>query len=463
MQHFRSSLTRLRGLMEQRLPDGNDIYGYPGVTKTSLLAAIDAVYPLSQEIKQDAESRFEVISLKRAGSELYTSLKDFLEADSADEEHRTRFNDFLNNLSTLIEKTKITYFIVAKKGIRDDEELARIRSTIAELTVLGDELKEQKEAVASEIESISAAVDGINASHKSGDKLAAEIKQWHSTASEHYTKIEETHEAITGWDEDIRKCSVQFQTVSNQVSELAITATQSRDKLSSFATEGEKAAEALKKTAREHRELLDEIRKTLEGANRAGMAASFNARKDELGLQQIAWQLVFIGAIPVIVLSVWKLILPTITADTTQWTKLIAELGVVSPLIWLGWFAAKQYGYTSKIREDYAFKSAAAMAYEGHKKAAREVNKELERILLEFSLFNMSQNPIRLYEGDMHGTPIHEVMDQLLRKFPNLKKVSAEVPTLGRFEIAGKESKRKKRDRPPMTLEKMGSVVMKGW
>src|SRR5258708_37376909 len=98
--------------------------------------------------------------------------------------------------------------------------------------------------------------------------------------------------------------------------------------------------------------------------------------------------------------------------------------------MWLGWFAAKQYGYTSKIREDYAFKSAAAMAYEGHKKAAREVDKNLERVLLEFSLYNLSQNPIRLYgDGEIHGTPVHEVMDQLLRKFPTLKKVSASVTT----------------------------------
>lgn len=97
MQHFRSSLTRLKGLMEQKLPDGNDIYGYPGVTKPTLLAALDAAYTLSQEIREDAESRFEVISLKRAGNDLYKRLKDFLEGDSAEQDKRTRFDDFLNS------------------------------------------------------------------------------------------------------------------------------------------------------------------------------------------------------------------------------------------------------------------------------------------------------------------------------------------------------------------------------
>ncbi len=114
--------------------------------------------------------------------------------------------------------------------------------------------------------------------------------------------------------------------------------------------------------------------------------------------EQMLWQGVFVGALVFIVVVVWTLILPTVSelqAKTGDWTRLIVEIGLVSPLIWLGWFAAKQYGYTSRIREDYAFKSAAAMAYEGHKKAARETDQELERLLLEFSLFNMSQNPIR--------------------------------------------------------------------
>ncbi len=78
MQHFRSSLTRLKGLLEQKLPESADIYGYPGVSKQLLLNAVDTAYNLSQTIKDDDGSRFEVISLKRAGSALYKKLKDYL-------------------------------------------------------------------------------------------------------------------------------------------------------------------------------------------------------------------------------------------------------------------------------------------------------------------------------------------------------------------------------------------------
>ncbi|NMC43747.1 MAG: hypothetical protein GYA46_07500 [candidate division Zixibacteria bacterium] len=102
----------------------------------------------------------------------------------------------------------------------------------------------------------------------------------------------------------------------------------------------------------------------------------------------------------------------------------------------MGWFAAKQYGYISKIREDYAFKAAAAMAYEGHKKAAREVNKELESVLLEMSLYNMSQNPIRLYgDKDIQGSPIHELVDKVFQKIPDIKKASVSVPAGGKAKV----------------------------
>ena len=438
MQQFRSSLTRLKGLVEQKLPDGADIFGYAGISKESLLMAIDTAYTLSQAIKEDDETRFEVIGLKRTGSALYKTLKDFLEADAGDTEKRGRFNDFLDALGVLVEKTKITYYIVSKHGVRNDEELAQIRSTIAALTVLSDELKAAKGEVESEVESISGAIEGITTHHTVAGRMASEMAQWHGTAGKQYTEIEQTHEAIAGWDKEIHERSAQYQAQSKLITELASAALQSRDKLSADALAGAKHLEELTRTTEEHRKLLEEIRQTLAGANRVGMASSFEARKNELGRQQLIWQLVFVMAVGLITLAVWKFVLPTIATNTPDWSKLPGELGIVFPLIWLGWFAAKQYGYTSKIREDYAFKSAAAMAYEGHKKAAREVDEDLERILLEFSLYNMAQNPIRLYgTGDIHGTPLHEAMDQVLSKFPDLRRVSGKVPTIGEFEVTG--------------------------
>ncbi len=54
--------------------------------------------------------------------------------------------------------------------------------------------------------------------------------------------------------------------------------------------------------------------------------------------------------------------------------EFLNHLPLLGPFIWLGWFSAVQYGYVSRVREDYAFKFAASMAFEGYKKEAREVD-----------------------------------------------------------------------------------------
>ncbi len=206
-----------------------------------------------------------------------------------------------------------------------------------------------------EIGAISTAVETVEANHKATDQMATEMKQWHQASGKQYTEIEKTHEAIEGWDEEIKQCKVDYQSQSKQITELASAGAKCRDTLNADALAGVKQVEDMTKAADEHHKLLEEIRQSLAGANRVGMASSFETRKKDLGRQQLTWQLVFIGTVGLIILAVWKFVLPTIAADTRDWSKLIAELGIVSPLIWLGWFAAKQYPYTSKIREDYAF------------------------------------------------------------------------------------------------------------
>lgn len=437
MNQFRAGLTRIRNLAQEKFPDAGDLFGYPGITKHSLLTALDSIYVLSQEITDD--DRFEIQSLKRSGSALYRTLKEFLESGAHADEQRGSFNGFLDALSELIEKTRMTYFIVVKQGIRNDEELATLRSTADELLQSVDELKEKHQTVTEELEGIAAATDEINARHERTAKQAAEIKDWHEKATSSAAKMEQLRSRMEEIEEEVAKNGNTFDALAQNISKLASEATTTKDRLDKVLQQSQEAAKGLELSGKQHSELLEKINLALEDANRIGMASSFKARKDELRGQQSIWTVVFLTAIGAIVAMVWHFVLPTLTQlqkGAGDWTHLVAELGLVTPLIWLGWFAAKQYGYTSRIREDYAFKSAAAMAYEGHKKAARESDQKLEQVLLEFALFNMSQNPIRLYgDTDVHGSPVHEATSQLLDKLTRFKKIRARSPHLGSVEI----------------------------
>ena len=438
MNQFRAGLTRLKTLISERLPDTPDVYGYPGISKASLLSTLDDVYALSGEIQDD--NRFEIISLKRTGSELYRRLKEFLEEDTSSENAKSAFNTFLDGFAQLVEKTRMTYFIVVKHGIRDDEELASIRMATAVLIQSSGELKKQHDTLIGLSDEVNASVTAIQAAHDNSDKQTAVISQWHEKAVQSGAKIEQIRKTVEGLDESIEENERSIKDLSERAKKLEGEATTAKDRLENLLQQTSVTAKGLETSGKQHAELLEKINLALEDANRIGMAASFKTRKDELRYQQAAWQVTFIGALACIVGAVWKIIIPTVNTlqnNSDSWTRLIAELGIVSPLIWLGWFAARQYSFTSRIREDYAFKSAAAMAYEGHKKAARETDESLEKVLLEFSLFNMAQNPIRLYgDGDVYGTPAHEASSRVAKQLKRLTKIIAESPTLGRLEIS---------------------------
>lgn len=445
MQHFRAGLTRLKSQMESRLPDGNDIFGYPGVSKALLVSAIDLAYILSQEIdERDDTSRFEVISLKRHGSDVYRDLKDFLESNLAGRKVEERFNDFLNSLSSLIEKTKLVYFIVTKNGLRDDQEIASIRSRITELQEVSNGLAIQKDSLKQNADTINEHVSDVVELHQTAKVQSAAIAEWYETTEKQYTEISKTHEAIEGWDADIQEHDAKFNNLSEQIGALLKEAQKLKEGLESQMIEWLKDRVLLEATKEENEKMRQEIRETLGDANRVGMGASFKERKKELASQQVAWQAVFIITIALIVTVANFLVLPELIKQSRDWNQILGELALISPLIWLGWFAAKQYSYISRIREDYAFKYAASMAYEGHKKATREVDLELERVLLEFSLFNMSQNPIRLYsKHEDHATPLHELTATIFEKLPSFRKMTGQIPTLGRFEIETEPKKMK--------------------
>ena len=64
MRNFKSRLTRIKSLIDLKLPDGADIYGFSGVTKSMLRKTCDEMYLLSEKIESKDESEeFEVLAL----------------------------------------------------------------------------------------------------------------------------------------------------------------------------------------------------------------------------------------------------------------------------------------------------------------------------------------------------------------------------------------------------------------
>lgn len=149
-------------------------------------------------------------------------------------------------------------------------------------------------------------------------------------------------------------------------------------------------------------------------ANRTGMAASFAKRKKDLDDPMKAWLYVFGASIAGLVVMGVIYLAPLL--DSGKLEQLPSRLALTAPFIWLGWFSAKQYGYTSRLREDYAYKEASANSFEGYKREATQINPEVQKSLMETAIKNLGDNPIRIYSGhENHASPLHELLEKSLK------------------------------------------------
>lgn len=162
----------------------------------------------------------------------------------------------------------------------------------------------------------------------------------------------------------------------------------------------------------------------LDDANRTGLAASFTNRGRQLFLPLLGWLFVFGCSIIGLLYMGIKHIAPILESNSaTPWEQLPLRLALTAPFIWLGWFSARQYGFTSRLREDYAYKEASAKSFEGYKREAKEVDVEMLKKLLEQAIKNLGDNPIRIYSGhDNHPSPTHELIDNIMKDEKSVSK-----------------------------------------
>jgi hypothetical protein len=227
------------------------------------------------------------------------------------------------------------------------------------------------------------------------DSLAI-IQQYEKTATEELASAQASNEQVGTYEKNIHALVAAFTSLTDEL-------------------------EANKKTQAElfaefeaYRKKIDDL---LGDANRTGMAASFTNRRIWLIAPLFGWLFIFGCSIA----GLWYMgvtyIAPILnSASSATWEQLPLRLALTAPFVWLGWFSARQYGYTSRLREDYAYKEASAKSFEDYKREAKEVDQEMLQKLLEQAIKNLGDNPIRIYDGhENHGSPFHEFFEKILK------------------------------------------------
>lgn len=150
----------------------------------------------------------------------------------------------------------------------------------------------------------------------------------------------------------------------------------------------------------------EKIKDILGDANRASMAQSFLARKTELDTpikNSALWRNIGLVAMSIIIFII---LLLEWNQNSFDYFRFFSRLPVVMPLLWLVWSNSQRNNHLVRVQEEYAYKAAVAIAFEGYQRKVDEINDvDLKKLLLELSVTNMGNNPVNLFDKNTKNSP----------------------------------------------------------
>ncbi|MBV2123413.1 MAG: hypothetical protein KUF74_18370 [Candidatus Thiodiazotropha sp. (ex Ctena orbiculata)] len=432
MQTIRSNLTRMKSLAEKKLPDEQDIFGYPGISKELIISFIDESYELSYTLN-DLEPKFEITVLKRKIGLLIEECKNFLNEGVSSWSKQKKFDKFVSNLTKIREDIRLTYLAVVDKALRTESATAKIIEDYDHLSESYKQYEEEFELISEKHESVTEAYQAAQNATETLSEYLEKAKGLSESISSLQTESESSFDLSTKFESEIREKREFIVELSGKLSGLEKKARTMLTKAETHRKEFDQLKQILQEQAELNEKQQKEIQDTLDNANRMGMAGSFKSRKDELDKPIKIWGGVFVAAVSLIFAVAWYFVAPYLsTTEEMEYVDLFVKIALVSPFVWLAWMSVKQYGYLSRIREDYAYKYASAMAFEGYKKHAIEIDPELLKKLLNVSVDNLSQNPIRLFNTkDNHASPVNEILRETISGFKREKKEKTQAESGG--------------------------------
>ncbi len=186
----------------------------------------------------------------------------------------------------------------------------------------------------------------------------------------------------------------------------------------------------LEKNAEEAKSVLERCETAYSAATSVGLAAAFSERSSALSMSMWIWVVGLVSALiagsvfgSAQLHSLAELFKQPNVAPSAILLNLMLSLLSVGAPVWFAWLATKQIGQRFRLAEDYAFKASISRAYEGFRREAARVDKDMEARLLGSALTRLDELPLRLVEPHSHGSPWHElassdVVKQALRAVP---------------------------------------------
>ncbi|SCZ59363.1 hypothetical protein SAMN03097708_01848 [Thiohalomonas denitrificans] len=382
----------------------------------------------------DSESDFEVTLLKRKITDNLDYCRNFANNFFNEKKAEKKFDEFLRRLTAIRDDIRLAYLVTSAGGLRDEEYLLRAEQSRKKTQAALEQNLSAFEKIESRVKALGEATKTLEESAAESDRTLEGINEAAASAETLKAKMAASFEVVSKYEQQVTDAHSTVNESSAEIATLLAKSQKSAEILASCQEDLDRIQQETNEQLECNRKQQSEIEQTLAAANRVGMAGSFHSRKTELRASLLTWGACFVVTVLAIFGVSFYFLYPYITTGVGALgtPEFLFKLAVVAPLVWLAWMSARQFGYVSKIREDYAFKYATAMAFEGYRKHAHDIDEDLLRSLLNQSLETMALNPIRLYsEKQDHASPLHELGEKVMKKVPdvNLGRKSTAEPS----------------------------------
>lgn len=409
MEKTNESLSQIVALIEEKLPEGPDIYGYAGINRSMLATSLLESNGLCEETEA-LETTFDTILFKRDLEKHIQGCLGFLDALPNDEQVK-EFDRFLKHFGQIRKLVLTTYLLVVKKTLRPETELAELRGALEEIIPENVKLVKSHEEAKTKLSEIDAWHGQISTLSANADSHGKQVTTALENVKALAKEVQEHHQNTGTWTKTIEVAkgdiTEQKSAMATNQAELEKQLEASNARIAALAESHKQLEEQLKKNS----EFQEQIRLTIGDANRSSMAGSFMSRKTDLDSPLKNAERALFGVLVVFAAVTLYLFIYEKPVEFT-YTTILTRVVVLSPFVWLAWFYSRKVGHLTRIREDYAFKYASAMAFEGYDRHCQD-NDEMSKLLLRLSIENMGANPIRLYgDGDVHSSPFSEFLDK---------------------------------------------------
>lgn len=232
-------------------------------------------------------------------------------------------------------------------------------------------------------------------------------------------RIEQAYNAADQLPTDLESLGEARQ----KIRELLTEADKDKGHLSGIKDDADKLDARLKQSADDAAGVLERCETAYSAATSVGLAAAFTERSAVLSKSMWFWVAGLVAALVAgsyfgssqlhTLSELFKQ--PNVTTSVVVLNLMLSLLSVGAP-VWFGWLATKQIGQRFRLAEDYAFKASISRAYEGFRREAARIDKDMEARLLASALTRLDEPPLRLVETDSHGSPWHELASSDLVK-----------------------------------------------